>query len=85
MEAVSEDAAKTFCNRWCMNGLGWYAYCDKIKRKTIYVYYGSSVYNSKEFARLIDFLQEECRSQNIETRPKEEIDAMLREWEKEHG
>lgn len=80
LEAVSEEAAQSFCKHWCMNGLGWYAYCDKIKPKTIYMYYGSSVYNSDEFGRLIDFLQDECRRQGIETRPKEEVDAMLREW-----
>ena len=31
-------------------------------------------------ARLIDFLQDECRRQGIETRPKEEVEAMLKEW-----
>ena len=80
LEAVSEEAAQSFCKHWCMNGLGWYAYCDKIKPKTIYMYYGSSVYNSDEFGRLIDFLQDECRRQGIEIRPKEEVEAMLKEW-----
>ena len=80
LEAVSEEAAQSFCKHWCMNGLGWYAYCDKIKPKTIYMYYGSSVYNSDEFGRLIDFVADECRRQGIETRPKEEVEAMLREW-----
>lgn len=85
LEAVNEEVAQTFCKRWCMNGLGWYAYCDKIKPKTIYMYYGSSVYNTKEMSRIIDYLVDECKRQNIETRPKDEVDAMLREWEKEHG
>ena len=80
LEAVSEEAAQSFCKHWCMNGLGWYAYCDKIKPKTIYMYYGSSVYNSDEFGRLIDFVADECRRQGIETRPQEEVEAMLKEW-----
>ena len=80
LEAVSEEAAQSFCKHWCMNGLGWYAYCDKIKPKVIYMYYGSSVYNSDEFGRLIDFVADECRRQGIETRPKEEVEAMLKEW-----
>ena len=80
LEAVSEESAQSFCKHWCMNGLGWYAYCDKIKPKTIYMYYGSSVYNSDEFGRLIDFVADECRRQGIETRPQEEVDAMLKEW-----
>ena len=33
-----------------------------------------------KIVRLIDFLQDECRRQGIETRPKEEVEAMLREW-----
>jgi len=85
LEAVSEEAAESFCKRWCMNGLGWFAYCDKVKPKTIYMYYGSSVYNSQEMARVIDYLQEECKRQGIEVRPKEEVESMLKEWEKEHG
>lgn len=81
LEAVSEEAAQSFCKHWCMNGLGWYAYCDKIKPKVIYMYYGSSVYDSKEFARLIDFVTDECKRQGIETRPKDEVEAMLKEWD----
>ena len=85
LEAVSEEAAESFCKRWCMNGLGWYAYTDKIKPKTIYMYYGSSVYDTKEMARLIDFLQDECRRQHIEVRPKEEVEAMLKQWGENNG
>ena len=82
LEAKTEEIAQSFCNRWCMNGLGWYAYCDKEKPTTIYMYYGSSVYNSKEMSRLIDFVADECRRQGIETRPQWEVDAMLTEWDK---
>lgn len=80
LEASNKEAAESFCKRWCMNGLGWYAYCDKIKPTIIYMYYGSSVYNTAEMSRLIEYLQDECRRQNIEVRPKEEVDAMLRSW-----
>jgi len=82
LEAKTEEIAQSFCKRWCMNGLGWYAYCDKEKPTTIYMYYGSSVYNSKEMSRLIDFVADECRRQGIETRPQWEVDAMLTEWDK---
>ena len=85
LEAKTEEIAQSFCKRWCMNGLGWYAYCDKEKPTTIYMYYGSSVYNSKEMSRLIDFVADECRRQGIETRPQEEIDSMLREWGESNG
>lgn len=85
IERTKEEIAEEFCKRWCMNGLGWFAYQDKIRPEVIYMYYGSSVYNSSEMSRIIDFLQDECKRQGIETRPKEEVDAMLNEWEREHG
>lgn len=80
-----EEVAAEYCRRWKKNGLGWYAYQDKIRPEIIYAYYGSSVYDSEEMGRLIDYLQDECRRQHIEIRPKEEVEAMLKEWEKEHG
>lgn len=82
---TKEEVAEEFCKRWCMNGLGWFAYQDKIRPEVIYMYYGSSVYNTAEMSRVIDFLQEECKRQGIETKPKEEVQAMLDEWEREHG
>ena len=82
---TKEEVAEEFCKRWRLNGLGWFAYQDKIRPEIIYMYYGSSVYNTKEMARIIDYLQDECKRQGIETRPKEEVEAMLKEWGKEHG
>ena len=72
------EAAKRFKRIWQHNGVGWLT--RTINETTIQAYYGSSTYNTQEMARLIDFLQDECRRQGIETRPQEEIDSMLREW-----
>ena len=77
------EAAKRFKRIWHNNGIGWLT--KTIDETTIHAYYGSSTYNTHEMARLIDFLVEECKAQGIETRPKEEIDSMLKEWGKEHG
>ena len=73
-----ENAAKRFKSIWHNNGVGWLT--KTINETTIQAYYGSSTYDTKEMARLIDFLQEECRIQNIEVRPKWEVDAMLEQW-----
>ena len=43
---------------------------------------GSSLYNSREMSILIDGVVSECRELGIETRPKEEIDAMIEAWGK---
>ena len=82
---TAAEIAETFCKRWKMNGLGWYAYQDKVKPETVYMYYGSSVYDTAEMSRIIDFLQKECVAQGIEVRPQEEIDSMLKEWGKKHN
>ena len=78
IKVADAEAAKRFKRIWQYNGVGWLT--RTINETTIQAYYGSSTYNTQEMARLIDFLQDECRRQGIETRPQEEIDSMLREW-----
>ena len=82
---TKEQVAESFCKKWRMNGLGWFAFQEKIKPEIIHIYYGSSVYDTAEMSRIISYLQDECIRQRIEIKPKEEVDAMLKEWEKEHG
>ena len=74
------EAGQRFKRIWMQNGLGWLT--KTIDDTTILAYYGSSTYDSKQMARLIDFLQEECVNQGIEVRPQWEVDAMLKEWGK---
>ena len=44
------------------------------------VYKGSSEMDSKEMSILINGLVEECQNQGIETKPKEEIESLIRSW-----
>ena len=76
----SPEAGQRFKRIWQQNGLGWLT--KTIDDTTILAFYGSSTYDSKQLARVIDFLQEECRTQGIEVRPQWEVDAMLQEWGK---
>ena len=78
IKVADAEAAKRFKRIWQHNGVGWLT--RTINETTIQAYYGSSTYNTQEMARLIDFLQDECRRQGIETKPQEEIDSMLKEW-----
>ena len=80
IKVADAEAAKRFKQIWQHNGVGWLT--KTINETTIQAYYGSSTYNTQEMARLIDFLQDECRRQGIEIRPKEEVEAMLTEWGK---
>lgn len=76
----ASEIAETFCKKWKLNGLGWYAYQDKVRPEIVYMYYGSSVYDSSEMSRIIDFVQQECIAQGIEVKPKEEVEALLKQW-----
>ena len=55
----------------------------KINGKTgvqIQCYFGSSTYDTKEMATLIDGVVSECKELGIETLPAEEIESMKKEW-----
>ena len=80
IKVADAEAAKRFRQIWQHNGVGWLT--KTINETTIQAYYGSSTYNTQEMARLIDFLQDECKRQGIEVRPQWEVDAMLTEWDK---
>lgn len=85
--AVTESAAEQFLKAWQSKGLGWYAEAleSKIEGcKKIMVYYGSSVYDSKEMAHLIDYIVSECKEQHVETLPPDELNRMMNEWGQEH-
>lgn len=80
IKVTSPEAGKRFKRIWHQNGLGWLT--KTIDDTTILAYYGSSTYDTKQMARLIDYLQDECKEQGIETRPQWEVDALLKEWGK---
>lgn len=80
---IKNEAVEKFRNAWSKNGLGWITETTKSKLEgftNVLAYYGSSVYDSKEMSRLIDLIIEECKQFNIETKPKEELDSLLKEW-----
>ena len=74
----SAEAGKRFKRLWHQNGLGWLT--KTIDDTTVLAYYGSSTYDTQQMARLIDYIQDECKEQGIEVRPQWEVDAMLKEW-----
>jgi hypothetical protein len=83
--AVTDKAVDHFIKAWTNKGLGWYAEAleSKIEGcKKVMVYYGSSVYNSKEMAHLIDYIVSECKAQGIETLTPDELAKLKQEWGK---
>lgn len=69
---------------WSHNGLGWISEVTESKLPgctNVILYYGSSTYDSKQMARLIDNIIQDCKAVGIETATPAEIDAMKARWE----
>lgn len=80
---VQERAADALISGWGSGRLGWF--CEKEPSKlpgcvNVTLYYGSSVYDTKQMSRLIDHIIEDCRALDIETMPPERLAAMKEEW-----
>ena len=85
--AVTNSATEQFLKAWQSKGLGWYAEALESKIagcKKIMVYYGSSVYDSKEMSHLINYIVDECKEHGIETATPEELSRMMNEWGQEN-
>lgn len=77
-------AYKQFKGHWEKNGAGWMV--DLIGASgpgmiDIMVYYGSSSFDTKTMARLIDLIIQDCREQGIEFLPPERLTAMMEDWD----
>lgn len=81
---VREKAVEQFKLAWSHNGLGWL--CRDMGRsklpgyRNLMVYYGSSVYDTKQMSALIDHLIQDCKALDIETMTPEKLSALMEEW-----
>ena len=81
---VQQKGFETLRRCWEANGLGWQVeeFPSKVKGcVNAHLFYGSSVYDTKQMSVLIDRLVEDCRSLGIETLPPEKLDAMMEAWD----
>lgn len=85
---IETDNIKTFETMWTAQGVAWF--CEifdteiigDTEFKIINAYYGSSSFNSKQMSRLINNLVQDCEAVGISTKPKEEIESLIRSWDK---
>lgn len=80
---VPNKAVEKFRTEWEKKGLGWQTETIPIRTPNctgVIVYYGSSVFDTKQMSRLIDSIIQDCKAIGIETRPEEEIRSLLKEW-----
>lgn len=81
---IEEKAFDNFKRVWTSQGLGFLIQEVSRKDKCVkfHSYYGSSTYDTKEMSLLIELLVSLAKSLNIETKSKQEIESLLKEWEK---
>lgn len=82
---VRPDAVDRYIQIWQGHGLGWIAEdageCQSLKGyHNIMCYHGSSVYNVKEMARLIDCLVDECEQLGIRIEDNDYIKSLINDW-----
>lgn len=80
---VLRKAADRLCEGWECNGIGWFTERSDSRLEgcvNVTLYYGSSVYDTVQMSRLIDYVVEDCRSLSIETIPPDKLAAMKEEW-----
>lgn len=80
---VQDIAVDRLRQGWEKNGIGWQT--DTLKSRiegctNVILYYGSSVYDSRQMSRLIDSLVQEAEGLGIPTYP-EETERMKRQWQ----
>ena len=80
---VKDEAVKKLRQGWEHNGVGWVTETTSSKLKgctNVFLYYGSSTYDSGQMSHLIDLVVEECKAQGIPTETPDEIASMLARW-----
>lgn len=76
------SALQSFTQGWEHNGIGWFADTIQItdNMAIVRLYYGSSTYDTKQMARLIDNMVQEAKQLNIETLTPDELERMVKQW-----
>jgi hypothetical protein len=80
---VKDHAVDRLCAGWRRNGLGWQTetFDSKLEGCTnVILYYGSSVYDSAQMARLLDLIIHDCRELGIPTETPNEIARLKALW-----
>lgn len=81
---IKEEAVSQFEQAWSHNGLGWI--CKDMGKskipgyRNLMVYYGSSVYNTRQMSDLIDHLVQDCKALDIETMTPDRLALLMEEW-----
>ena len=81
---VSNNAVSTLRELWQSKGLGWQTETAPTPYEgytDVFLYDGSSTFDSRTMARLIDLIVQDCKEQGIETLEDTELERLVEEWE----
>lgn len=81
---VQDKAVDSMERLWTRNHIGRRIEREESKIKgctNLYIYYGSSDFDTRQMSMLIDNLVQDAQALGIETRPEEEIKSLLEAWE----
>lgn len=79
----AENALKRLAKAWRKGGIGYQS--ELLDSGAMVLYYGSSEYDSKEMAKLIDWVVDEAQDMGIDTSTPNERSLLLQAWKEEHG
>jgi len=86
---IPKEDAGMIAAGWKNNGIGWLCLEDKRSYSdgTVMLRFwkGSSVYDTKEMSRLIDWIVEEAQELGIETMPPDELLRLKNSWQAAKG
>ena len=80
---IQEEAVERLVREWGRNGLGWFCEVSPSKIpgcRNVQMFYGSSSYDTKQMAALIDHIIQDCQQLQIETATPQELAAMEEQW-----
>ena len=85
---INAAAVPAFKRVWERYGLGWFV--DDVDEDTngsviLRAYYGSSTYNRKQMAALIDLVVQDCKQLGIDTLTPAELAGLVDRWEGDNG
>lgn len=79
------DTVETLCKNWSDRGMGWITETTESKLKgctNVTLWYGSSVYNTKQMNDLVDSLIQDAEQLGIPTMTPAEKEKLLAQWSK---
>lgn len=81
---ITANAVPDFCKKWESIGVGWVTEVMYVNEHSdfaeVRAYYGSSTYDSKQMARLIDNIIHEAKQLGVETLTHDELERMKQAW-----